>query len=157
MARSLNRAQIIGNVVKDGDFRLTPTGTPICVFTVATNRNWKTSSGELKEEANYHRVVAWQKLAEICSQLVKKGTKIYVEGRMADKRLDDGTFAHEIVADDIIVLSARPAVEKVEEKPVDTSKTATEQKTDGKAKTATEAEPVLVTETIEIVTETKEV
>ena len=146
MARSLNRAQIIGNVVKDGDFRLTPTGIPICVFTVATNRSWKTAAGELKEEANYHRVVAWQKLAEICSQLVKKGVKIYVEGRMADKRLEDGTFAHEIVADDIIVLSTRSAEAKTEEAP----------KVEVKPEEKKE-EPVLVTETIEIVTETKEV
>ena len=104
MARSLNRGQIIGNVVKDGDYRLTPQNTPICVFTVATNRNWKTAAGEQKEEADYHRVVAWQKLAEICSQLIKKGVKVYVEGRMSNKRLADGSFAHEIVADDIIVL-----------------------------------------------------
>ena len=66
MARSLNRAQIIGNVVKDGEYKLTPQNTPICIFTVATNRSWKTSTGELKEEADYHRVVAWQKLADIC-------------------------------------------------------------------------------------------
>lgn len=139
MARSLNRAQIIGNVVKDGDFRLTPQNTPICVFTVATNRNWKTAAGELKEEANYHRVVAWQKLAEICSQLIKKGVKVYVEGRMADKRLDDGSFAHEIVADDIIVL------ERVN-KPIESTIPEELPKT----------EPVVLTEVTETIEITKE-
>ncbi len=148
MARSLNRAQIIGNVVKDGDFRLTPTGTPICVFTVATNRNWKTSTGELKEEANYHRVVTWQKLAEICSQLVKKGVKIFVEGRMSDKRLQDGSFAHEVVADDVIILSAKTTDTNTEEAP------KIEEKKDVKKEEVKE-EPVLVTETIEVITESE--
>lgn len=104
MSRSLNRAQIIGNAVKDGEFKLTPSNTPICTFTVATNRSWKTAAGELKEETDFHRIVAWQKLAEICKLSIKKGVKVYVEGRISSKKLEDGTYVHEIVADDVIVL-----------------------------------------------------
>lgn len=114
--RSLNRATIIGNVVKDADYRITTQNTPMCFFSVATNRGWKTSLGEEKEEAEFHRVVAWQKLAEICNQFVKKGVKVYVEGRMSTKKLEDGTYVHEIVADDIIVLeksSPKPEEEVV--------------------------------------------
>ena len=113
MARSLNRAQVIGNVVKDAEYKVTPQNTPICIFTVATNRNWKTAAGEVKEETDFHRVVAWQKLAEICSQFIKKGVKVYVEGRISNKRLEDGTYMHEIVADDVIVL------DRLQPKPVD--------------------------------------
>ena len=112
MSKSVNRAELIGNLVKDVEFKVTPTGTPIATFVVATNRSWKTSAGELKEETEFHRVVAWQKLADICAKLLKKGSKVYVEGRMASKKLDNGTYMHEVVADDVIILDKAPMVEK---------------------------------------------
>lgn len=114
MARSLNRAQLIGNVVKDAEYKVTAQNTPICTFTVATNRNWKTAAGDLKEESDFHRIVAWQKLADICNQFIKKGVKVYIEGRISNKRMEDGTYMHEIVADDVIILDRlTPKTEEV--------------------------------------------
>lgn len=118
MSKSLNRAELIGNVVKDAEYKTTSQNTPLCIFVVATNRIWKTSTGEAKEEADFHRIVAWNKLAEICSQIVKKGAKVYVEGRISNKKLDDGTFVHEIVAEDIIVLDRlTQKIEEVKDEP----------------------------------------
>lgn len=82
MARSLNRVQLIGNLTRDPELRYTPAGTAVTTFSIATNRQWKTESGEQKEDAEFHRIVAWDKLAEICSQFCKKGRQIYVEGRL---------------------------------------------------------------------------
>ena len=115
MARSLNRATLIGNLVKDVEYKVTPQGTPISTFIVATNRSWKTTTGEQKEDTEFHRIVAWQKLADICVKFLKKGSKVYVEGRMASKKLDNGTYMHEIVSDDVIVLDKAPTVEKAVE------------------------------------------
>ncbi len=73
MARSLNKVIIIGNLTRDPELRYTPQGTAVCTFGVATNREWTTDSGEKKEEAEFHRIVVWNKLAEICSQMLFKG------------------------------------------------------------------------------------
>lgn len=86
MARSLNRVQLIGNLTRDPELRYTPAGTAVATFSIATNRQWKTESGENKDEAEFHRVVAWDKLAEICGQLLKKGSKTYVEGRIQTRK-----------------------------------------------------------------------
>ena len=86
MARSLNKVMLIGNLTRDPEMRYTPQGTAVCTFGVATNRSWTTESGEKKEDAEFHNVVAWNKLAEICTQLLKKGRKVYVEGRLSTTR-----------------------------------------------------------------------
>lgn len=86
-ARSLNRVQLIGNLTRDPELRYTPQGTAVCTFGLATNRTWVPSDGgERQEETEYHRVVAWAKLAEICSQLLYKGRKVYVEGRLQTRK-----------------------------------------------------------------------
>lgn len=81
-ARSLNKVILIGNLTRDPELRYTPSGNAVCTFSMATNRDWVDSSGQRQEEVEFHRVVAWNKLAEICSQLLTKGRKVYVEGRM---------------------------------------------------------------------------
>ena len=86
MARSLNRVQLIGNLTRDPELRYTPSGTAVCTFSVATNRSWKTESGDTRDEAEFHRIVSWDKLAEICSQLLKRGTRAYVEGRLQTRK-----------------------------------------------------------------------
>ncbi len=115
MAKSLNRVQLIGNLTRDPELRYTPTGTAVCTFGIATNRSWTTESGEKKEEADFHRIVAWNKLAELCSQFLIKGRKIYVEGRLSTRSwtAQDGQqrSATEVVIDDMILLdSKRPDV-----------------------------------------------
>jgi single-strand DNA-binding protein len=81
-ARSLNKVILIGNLTRDPELRYTPSGTAVCTFSLATNRDWVDSAGQKQEEVEYTRVVAWNKLAEICSQLLNKGRKVYVEGRL---------------------------------------------------------------------------
>ena len=111
MARSLNRVQLIGNLTKDPELRYTPTGAAVCTFGVATNRNWTTESGEKKEEADFHRIVSWNKLAELCSQFLVKGRKVYVEGRLSTRNwtAQDGTQRNttEVVIDDMILLDSK--------------------------------------------------
>ncbi len=112
MARSLNRVQLIGNLTRDPELRYTPQGTAVCTFGLATNRQWVTDAGEKKEEVEYHRIVAWNKLAELCAQLLSKGRKVFVEGRLQTRRWtgQDGQerIATEIVISDMIVLDSKP-------------------------------------------------
>lgn len=109
MARSLNSVQLIGNLTRDPELRYTPSGTPVTTIGIATNRSWTTDNGEKKEEVEYHRIIAWSKLAELCSQLLIKGTKVYVHGRLTTRSWtgQDGVqkSTTEIVIDDMIVLS----------------------------------------------------
>jgi single-strand DNA-binding protein len=108
-ARSLNRVMLIGNLTRDPELRYTPQGTAVCTFGLATNRSWVPSDGgERQEETEYHRVVAWAKLAEICSQLLYKGRKVYVEGRLQTRKWtgQDGMEREttEVVIDSMIAL-----------------------------------------------------
>jgi len=111
MARSLNRVQLIGNLTRDPELRYTPQGTGVCTFGLATNRSWTTDNGDKKEEAEYHKIVAWNKLGELCSQLLSKGRKVYVEGRLSTRSWtgQDGVqkSTTEIVIDDMIILDSR--------------------------------------------------
>jgi len=116
-SRSLNRVLLIGNLTRDPELKYTPTGTAVCSFGLATNRSWKTADGSTKEEVQYHRIVAWQKLAELCSKLLAKGRKVYVEGRLVYRtftgRDSIQRTVSEIVLDDFIVFGdgKRVAVE----------------------------------------------
>lgn len=111
MARSLNKVQLIGNLTRDPEMRYTPQGTAVCTFGLATNREWKTESGEKKEDAEFHNLVAWNKLAEICAQLLKKGRKVYVEGRLSTRSWQgqDGAQKQrtEVVISDMIILDKK--------------------------------------------------
>lgn len=110
-ARSLNKVQLIGNMTRDPEMRYTPQGTAVCTFGIATNRTWVTDSGEKREETEFHRIVAWNKLAELCSQLLFKGRRIYVEGRLQTRQWtgQDGQSrqATEIVIEDMIILDSK--------------------------------------------------
>lgn len=111
MARSLNRVQLIGNLTRDPELRYTPTGTAVCTFGLATNRSWTTETGEKKEETEFHKIVAWNKLGELCSQLLSKGRKVYLEGRLAYRKYTNKEGVEqnstEIVIDDMMVLDSR--------------------------------------------------
>lgn len=111
MARSLNRVQLIGNLTRDPELRYTPQGTAVCTFGLATNRTWTTDNGEKKEDAEFHKIVAWNKLAELCSQLLTKGRKVFVEGRIANRSWtgQDGQARNttEIVIEDMIILDSK--------------------------------------------------
>ena len=108
MARSLNKVQLIGNLTRDPELRYTPSGAAVCTFGIATNRSWTTDSGEKREEVDFHNIVAWRKLAELCSQFLVKGRKVYVEGRLSTRSWtsQDGQQKSrtEVVIDDMILL-----------------------------------------------------
>ena len=110
MARSLNRVQLIGNLTRDPELRYTPKGTAVCSFGIATNRSWTTDTGEKRDEADFHKIVAWSKLAELCSQFLTKGKKVYVEGRLTTRNWNaqDGTqkSTTEVIISDMILLDS---------------------------------------------------
>jgi single-strand DNA-binding protein len=151
-ARSLNKVMLIGNLTRDPELRYTPNGTAVCTFGLATNRQWVTESGERKEDVEFHRIVAWQKLAEICSKFLFKGKKAYLEGRLQTRTWtgQDGKERQstEIVIEDMIILDSfrreedtsstfkKPETEKAEI-PVEKSENSDtkEEETKGKAST----------------------
>ncbi len=106
-SRSINKVVLLGNLTRDPELKYTPAGTAVCTFGIATNRSWTTADGQTKEEAQYHRIVAWQKLAELCGKLLTKGRKVYLDGRITYREYTDknGQDRHitEIVLDDFIV------------------------------------------------------
>jgi len=105
---TLNRATIIGNVVRDPEARTTANGIAVTNFSVATNLIWTDQSGQRQELPEYHNIVAWRKLAEICAQYLKKGRKVYVDGRLQTRSWDDPNgfkrYRTEIVAENMIIL-----------------------------------------------------
>jgi single-strand DNA-binding protein len=109
--RNLNKVMLIGNLTRDPEVRYTPQNTAVASFVIATNREWKVD-GETKQVADFHNVVAWNKLAEICGQLLTKGVKVYVEGRLQTRNWDDpatGTkkYKTEVVVEDMIILTPK--------------------------------------------------
>lgn len=112
-SRSLNKVQLIGNLTRDPELRYTPQGTAVCTIGMATNRTWKTESGDQREDTQFHRIVAWNKLAEICSKLLFKGRRVFIEGRLNTRQwtAQDGTSRQttEIVIDDMLILDSKRA------------------------------------------------
>lgn len=111
-SRSLNKVMLIGNLTRDPELRYTPQGTAVCSFGLATNRSWMPAdASERREETEFHRIVAWNKLAELCSQLLTKGRKVYIEGRLQTRSWEspDGEKrqATEVVAEDMVILDSR--------------------------------------------------
>jgi len=107
-SRCLNRVTLIGNLTRDPELRYTPGGMAVASFGLATNRVWVTKQGERKEDAQFHRIVAWNKLAELCSQLLSKGRRVYVDGRIQYREFMDAENNKkqiaEIIIDDMIIL-----------------------------------------------------
>lgn len=111
MAMSLNRVQLIGNLTRDPDVKQIPGGQTVATFSVATSFSWNDSSGARQSKTEFHNIVAWRKLAEICGQYLKKGMKVFVEGKLQtrDWQGEDGVkrYRTEIVADNMIMLSGK--------------------------------------------------
>jgi single-strand DNA-binding protein len=107
MAKSLNKAQLIGHLGKDPELKYTQAGTAVCSFSIATNESWKDQEGNVQERTEWHNIVAWRRLAEVCGEWLKKGKRVYIEGRMQTRSYEkDGVkkYVMEIVADDMIML-----------------------------------------------------
>ena len=108
MARSINKAILLGNLTRDPVLRYTGSGKPVCDFGLATNRAWTNDKGERQEQSEFHNIVAWGKLAEIASQYLAKGRKVYVEGRLQTRNYEtaDGQkrTRTEVVINDLVML-----------------------------------------------------
>jgi single-strand DNA-binding protein len=116
MARSLNKVMLIGNLGKDPELRYTTGGVAVATFSLATNESWKDQDGNQQERTEWHNIVAWRKLAEISGEYLKKGRKVYIEGRIQTRSYDDRNtgakrYITEIVADNLLLLDPRGAGE----------------------------------------------
>lgn len=111
MARSINKAILVGNVGKDPEIKFLPSGSAVANFGLATSERFKDKSGEFQERTEWHNIVAYQRTAEIIRDYVKKGSKLYIEGRIQTRSWDDQSgkkqYRTEIVVNDLVLLSGR--------------------------------------------------
>ncbi len=121
-SRNLNMVQLIGNLTRDPEMRYTPQGNAVASFVIATNREWVVG-GERKQSVDFHNIVAWNKQAEICGQLLKKGTKVYVMGRLQTRDWTDNggvkKYKTEIIIEDMILLTPKKDGEGSEDMDLD--------------------------------------
>ncbi|NTU81855.1 MAG: single-stranded DNA-binding protein, partial [Chloroflexales bacterium] len=111
MAKDLNKVQFTGHLGGDPEMRYTAQGSAVTNFRVASNRSWKDRDGGAHEDTEWFRVVAWDKLGEICNQYLTKGTRVYIEGRLQTRKYTDRDgqerYLSEVIAQDMIILSSR--------------------------------------------------
>lgn len=112
MAKSVNKVILVGNLGKDPEVKYTPSGIPVAKFSMATNERYKDKGGEWQDRTEWHSLVAFQRLAEIVGEYVKKGSKLYIEGRLQtssweDKQSGEKKYRTEIVVSDLVLLSGR--------------------------------------------------
>ena len=110
--KSVNKVILIGNLGKDPEVKHTPQGTPVAKFSLATNERYKDKDGNWQDRTEWHNIVVWQRLAEIAGEYLKKGGKVYIEGRLQTRSWDDKTtnqkkYMTEIVASDLVLLGGR--------------------------------------------------
>jgi single-strand DNA-binding protein len=110
--KSVNKVILIGNLGKDPEVKFTPQGTPVAKITLATNERFKGKDGEWQDRTEWHNVVLWQRLAEIAGEYLKKGGKVYIEGRLQTRSWDDKTsgqkkYMTEVVGSDLILLGGK--------------------------------------------------
>ncbi len=110
--RGVNKVILIGNLGQDPELRTTPSGTSVATFTLATNESWTDREGAKQERTEWHRIVAWAKLAEICGQYLRKGRQVYIEGRLTTRSWEDRQGNQrkttEIIAQNMQMLGSRP-------------------------------------------------
>ena len=110
-SRSVNKVTLIGNLGKDPELRYTSSGVAVATFSMATSESWKDPEGNTQERTQWHNIVAWRKLAEVVGEYLKKGGKIYLEGRLQYRNYDDKNgvkrYVTEIVMDQLVMLDSR--------------------------------------------------
>ncbi|MCX6141738.1 MAG: single-stranded DNA-binding protein [Ignavibacteriales bacterium] len=110
-SRSVNKVTLIGNLGKDPELRYTSSGVAVATFSMATSESWKDPEGNTQERTQWHSIVAWRKLAEIVGEYLKKGSKVYLEGRLQYRNYDDKNgvkrYVTEIVMDEMVMLDSR--------------------------------------------------
>lgn len=107
----LNKVMLIGRVTQDPEVRTTPSGASVANFSIATNLTWVDKQGQKQDKAEFHNIVAWRKLGEICGQYLRKGSKIYLEGRLETRSWEDQSgvrkYRTEVIADNMIMLDRK--------------------------------------------------
>ena len=111
MARGVNKVILVGNLGKDPELRYTGSGTAVCNFSLATNESYKNAEGEMVEKTEWHNLVVWSRLAEICNEYLKKGSQAYFEGSLQTRSYDDRDgnkkYTTEIKVREMMMLSGR--------------------------------------------------
>ena len=106
---NLNRVTLMGNLAADPEFKETPTGKKVASFAVATNKFWKDKEGAKKSSTDFHRIVAWQRLGEICGEYLKKSSSVYLEGQLRNRNYEtkerEKRYITEIIAKDVNILT----------------------------------------------------
>lgn len=123
----LNKVMLIGNLGADPDVRYTPAGAAVATISLATTRRWKDKQGEKQTETEWHRVIFWNKTAEVVSQYLKKGSMIYVEGRLQTRKWDDkgvDRYTTEIIASEMHMLSGKQGTSAPDAAKTDVPKSA---------------------------------
>lgn len=145
---TLNKVQLIGNLTRDPETRTTPQGQTVTSFGVATNRQWTDPTGARKEKTEFHNIVAWAKLAEICQQFLGRGRKVYIEGRLQTREWtsEDGAKRSrtEIIAENMIMLDRAPAGTSTTSTTPSTSRTDQQPQTSPAASEAEEPQEMNV-------------
>jgi len=110
-SRSINKVILIGNLGQDPELRYTSSGVAVASFSMATSESWKDQDGNVQEKTQWHKLVAWRKLAEIVGEYLKKGSKVYIEGRIQYRSYDDKNGVKrditEIVVDQMLMLDSK--------------------------------------------------
>lgn len=111
MSRTLNKVMLIGNAGKDPEINVTPSGVKVAQFRIATSETWKDKDGALQEHTDWHTVIAWRGLADVVERLVRRGSRLYVEGKIQSRSFDDRDgnkrYVTEIIAENLLVLDAK--------------------------------------------------
>lgn len=111
MARGVNKVILVGNLGADPELRYTPSGSPVATFNIATNEAWKDKDGNVQEKTQWHRIVAWNKLAEVAGEYLKKGSQVYLEGRLQTSSWQDKDgskrYKTEVVAQTFLMLGRK--------------------------------------------------
>ena len=117
MARTLNRVQLIGRLGADPEVKVTPSDMTVATFSLATNRQWKNKDGDMQEETDWHNIVAWDRLAQICGEHLTKGRLVYIEGRLRTRSWEQNgqkQYRTEVVASDMLILEGKGGTPNVE-------------------------------------------
>jgi single-strand DNA-binding protein len=110
--KSVNKVTLLGNLGKDPEVKFTPQGTAVAKLALATNERYKDKEGQWQDRTEWHNVVLWQRLAEIAGEYLKKGSKVYIEGKLQtrsweDKQTNQKKYMTEVVANDLVLLGGR--------------------------------------------------
>jgi len=134
MAKDLNKVMLIGRLGQDPELKYTQSGIAVAKFTMATNQQWKDQDGNTQDRTEWHNVVAWRRLAEICSEYLKKGSKVYIEGSLSTSSWEDENkkkhYRTEVVLNDMIMLDAKGAGDSSAGNTVEKAETETTKEDD---------------------------